>query len=121
MAQKKATQAFSSIQPVTSLEWPFNCVIIEGGSATVHTVKVPSDAPYASRSELICPNFKTVTAIKIIRLGPHKSFTGSKWSQSSLIHQNSYRRLCSGQRYSAFPQRNMQVQHLDDVDDRYHW
>jgi hypothetical protein len=36
----------------------------EGGSVTVHTVKVPSDAPYASKSELMYPNFKTVTAYK---------------------------------------------------------
>ena len=36
----------------------------EGGSETKHTVKVPSDAPYASKSELMCPNFKTVTAHK---------------------------------------------------------
>ena len=36
----------------------------EGGSETKHTVKTPSDAPYASKSELMCPNFKTVTAYK---------------------------------------------------------
>lgn len=69
----KSNTSNSSIQPVTSLEWPFNCLMIEGGSVTVHTVKVPSDAPYASRSELICPNFKTVTAIKLIGISPYKS------------------------------------------------
>ncbi len=60
--RKRPQKQYQSVQPVTSLEWPFNSLMIEGGSDTVHTVKVPSDAPYASRSELMCPNFKTVTA-----------------------------------------------------------
>lgn len=46
---------------VTSFECPANCLMTEGGSETVHTVKVPSAAPYASRLELACPNFRTVT------------------------------------------------------------
>lgn len=46
------------------MEWPCRCLRTDGGSETVHTVKVPSDAPYASRSELMCPNFKTVTVHK---------------------------------------------------------
>lgn len=66
---KRLQKQYQLIQPVTSFECPFNCLMIEGGSETVHTVKVPSDAPYASRSELMCPNFKTVTAyIKPIKL-----------------------------------------------------
>lgn len=60
--RKRPQKQYQSVQPVTSLEWPFNSLRTEGGSDTVHTVKVPSDAPYASRSELMCPNFKTVTA-----------------------------------------------------------
>lgn len=52
---------YQLIQPVTSFECPINCLMTEGGMETLHTVKLPSDAPYASRSELICPNFITVT------------------------------------------------------------
>lgn len=33
------------ILPVMSFEWPFNCLMTEGFSETLHTVRVPSDAP----------------------------------------------------------------------------
>ena len=56
---------------MTSFECPINWLITEGGSETVQTVKVPSDAPYASRSELMCPNFTTVTGNKTEGLVPH--------------------------------------------------
>ena len=62
--KKRPQKQYQSIKPVTSLEWPSNFLMTEGGSETKHTVKVPSDAPYASKSELMCPNFKTVTAHK---------------------------------------------------------
>lgn len=55
---------------MTSLEWPVNCLRTEGSSERVQTVKVPSDAPYASRSELIWPNFRTVTTHKKTSLTP---------------------------------------------------
>lgn len=59
--KKRLQKQYQLIEPVTSFECPSNCLMTEGGSETVHTVKVPSDAPYATRSELMCPNFKTVT------------------------------------------------------------
>lgn len=58
---KRLQNQYQLIQPVTSFECPVNCLITEGGSETVQTVSVPSAAPYASKSELICPNFRTVT------------------------------------------------------------
>lgn len=60
--ERKEWSWYQLSQPVTSFECPANCLITEGGSETVHTVKVPSAAPYASRLELACPNFRMVTA-----------------------------------------------------------
>lgn len=60
--ERKEWSWYQLSQPVTSFECPANCLMTEGGSKTVHTVKVPSAAPYASRLEFACPNFRTVTA-----------------------------------------------------------
>lgn len=59
---------------MTSFECPINCLITEGGVETLQTVKLPSDAPYASMSELVCPNLITVTKRKIavpLSTGPY--------------------------------------------------
>lgn len=50
---------------MTSLECPISCFVTVGGSETEHTVRDPSAAPYASKLELMCPNFNTVTVNKI--------------------------------------------------------
>ena len=47
--EKKPQKQYQLIKPVTSLEWPSNFFMTEGGSET---------------SELMYPNFKTVTAYK---------------------------------------------------------
>lgn len=64
LINKRPQNQYQLIQPVTSFECPINCLITEGGIETLHTVKLPSEAPYASRSELMCPNFITVTTWK---------------------------------------------------------
>lgn len=62
--KERLEDQYQLIQPVTSFECPTNCLITEGGIDTLHTVRLPSEAPYASRSELMCPNFITVTKWK---------------------------------------------------------
>ncbi|KAI3766211.1 hypothetical protein L2E82_16263 [Cichorium intybus] len=45
-------------------------ILAEGDSETVQTVNVISVAPYASTSELICPNFITVSMSCVMEAGP---------------------------------------------------
>lgn len=124
---KRQKKQYQPIQPVTSFEWPTNCLTDEDGSETLHTVKVPSDAPNANRSELMWPNFTTITAeltisllMQTTSLCVDKKFEIIIWPVQISSSVKVYQRLCIDQIYNAFLQRNMQIQLYESAVDYYH-
>ena len=115
-----------------SLECPVNFWRTDGGSETWQTVKLPSAAPYASRSELAWPNFNIVTAKSKIshpwayhpnqsdKNPLHRNWTRHNVSAHLITEREemysmairNYLRLCSCQRCNAFRQMSMQARRI---------